>query len=144
MSSHLLLLVYIVFYVVLHRGLGTVNFALHKSAVQSSTLNYNFEWTADKAVDGNNDGSNPNRIETCSSTDNTYEHHVNHTWEVNITQVIIVKTVTVYGRTDGIVTSHIELNFVFNIYWYKRIRIYSHHNHVMKSRIVPTSRIVFQ
>ncbi|KAL3879946.1 hypothetical protein ACJMK2_032222 [Sinanodonta woodiana] len=116
MSSHLLLLAYIVFYV-LHQGLGTVNFALHKSAVQSSTLDYVFKWTADKAVDGNTDGSDPDKIETCSSTDNTGSNHTHHTWEVNITRAIIVKTVTVYGRTDGIVTSHIEHNFVFNIYW---------------------------
>ncbi|KAL3879943.1 hypothetical protein ACJMK2_032219 [Sinanodonta woodiana] len=106
MSSHIL--VYFIFSVVLHLGLGMVNFALHKSAIQSTTEFWNnFEWTADKAVDGNSDGSYPDNSRTCSSTMNKGVPWVNHTWEVNITRAILVKTVTVYGRTDGIVTSHI-------------------------------------
>ncbi|KAL3879956.1 hypothetical protein ACJMK2_032232, partial [Sinanodonta woodiana] len=79
----------------------TVNFALHKYAVQSTTLEYNnFNWTADKAVDGNYDGSNPDNSRTCSSTMVTFNVWANHTWEVDIGPPIIVKTITVYGRTD--------------------------------------------
>ncbi|KAL3879932.1 hypothetical protein ACJMK2_032208, partial [Sinanodonta woodiana] len=83
-----------------------VNFALNKYATQSTTLNYrNFNWTADKAVDGNSDGSNPDISRTCSATSVT-ETYSNHTWEVDIGFQIIVKTITVYGRTDaGTVTS---------------------------------------
>ncbi|KAL3879748.1 hypothetical protein ACJMK2_032034, partial [Sinanodonta woodiana] len=97
MSSQLIL--YIVFSVVIHRGLGTVNFALRKYAVQSTTLSAeNFLWTAEKAVDGNTSGSNPDNSMTCSAT--SPNKSANHTWEVSIGFQIIVKTVTVYGRTD--------------------------------------------
>ncbi|KAL3879953.1 hypothetical protein ACJMK2_032229 [Sinanodonta woodiana] len=90
---------YIVVSVVLHFGLGTVNFALKKPAVLSSTLDYIFKWTAEKAVDGNSDGSNPDTSRTCSATYPTTSIE-NHTWEVDIGFQIIVKTITVYGRTD--------------------------------------------
>ena len=76
-----------------------MNFALKKSTVQSTTLLWIFNWTADKAVDGNSDGRDPDYSGTCSATDNT-KSSVNHTWEVDIGFQIIVKTITVYGRTD--------------------------------------------
>ncbi|KAL3880528.1 hypothetical protein ACJMK2_032762 [Sinanodonta woodiana] len=75
-----------------------MNFALNKSASQSSTLNYkDFQWTADKAVDGNTSGENPDASKTCSATNN---YLGNHTWEVDIGFLIIVKTITVYTRND--------------------------------------------
>ncbi|KAK3577064.1 hypothetical protein CHS0354_037087 [Potamilus streckersoni] len=93
------LLFHFVAYVICHRGLGTVNFALNKSTVQSTTLYYNnFYWTADKAVDGNTDGSNAENSRTCSATNST--EPPNHTWEVDIGFQIIIKTIMVYGRSD--------------------------------------------
>ncbi|KAK3597707.1 hypothetical protein CHS0354_040083, partial [Potamilus streckersoni] len=75
------------------------NFALHKRAYQSSVIDfYNFNWTADKAVDGNSDGSNPDESSTCSATMARLD---NHTWEVDIGFLIRIQTVTVYGRSDG-------------------------------------------
>ncbi|KAL3879723.1 hypothetical protein ACJMK2_032009 [Sinanodonta woodiana] len=97
MSSQLML--FIVVSVVLHFVLGTVNFAQNMPAVQSTTLVYIFNWTADKAVDGNTDGNNPDISRTCSATYPTTSIE-NHTWEVDIGFHIIVKTITVYGRTD--------------------------------------------
>ncbi|KAL3879763.1 hypothetical protein ACJMK2_032049, partial [Sinanodonta woodiana] len=77
-----------------------VNFALNKPANQSTTLNYrNFNWTADLAVDGNSDGRQFETSRTCSGTQEIL--NVNHTWEVDIGFQIIVKTITVYGRTDN-------------------------------------------
>ncbi|KAL3879758.1 hypothetical protein ACJMK2_032044, partial [Sinanodonta woodiana] len=76
-----------------------VNSALNKYATQSTTLNFNnFEWTADKAVDGNSNGRNPNISRTCSATQ--YKPDSIHTWEVDIGVQIVIKTITVYGRTD--------------------------------------------
>ncbi|KAL3835848.1 hypothetical protein ACJMK2_021309 [Sinanodonta woodiana] len=76
------------------------NFALNKFAYQSSTIYFNgFNWTAGKAVDGNNDGSRPDNSSTCSATTNTLG---NHTWEVDIGFQIMVKNITVYGRTDNV------------------------------------------
>ncbi|KAL3879957.1 hypothetical protein ACJMK2_032233 [Sinanodonta woodiana] len=103
------------FKVILCFKLCTVNLALHKSAVQSTTSDWIFNWTADKAVDGNSDGSNPHTSKTCSATANTIKKFVNHTWEVNIGPPIIVKAITVYGRTDGKVPSRIQL-YIFSIY----------------------------
>ncbi|KAL3879734.1 hypothetical protein ACJMK2_032020, partial [Sinanodonta woodiana] len=77
----------------------TVNFALNKHAVQSTTLQWTFNWTADKAVDGNISDINPDISRTCSSTEQNTSS-VNNTWEVDIGFQIIVKTITVYGRTD--------------------------------------------
>ncbi|KAL3879941.1 hypothetical protein ACJMK2_032217, partial [Sinanodonta woodiana] len=78
-----------------------VNLALYKSANQSTTLNYNgFNWTADKAVDGNSSGRKPDTSRTCSATART-ESDQNHTWEVDLGVNINVKTITVYGRSDG-------------------------------------------
>ncbi|KAK3594317.1 hypothetical protein CHS0354_028697 [Potamilus streckersoni] len=78
--------------------LGLKNFAVYKSAYQSSTLNHsNFLWTADKAVDGNITGENPNLSKTCSATK---FHLNNHTWEVDIGFLIVVKTIMVYKRSD--------------------------------------------
>ncbi|KAK3582896.1 hypothetical protein CHS0354_009702 [Potamilus streckersoni] len=75
-----------------------VNFALLKSANQSTTLSYmGFDWVAAKAVDGHQDGGNPVKSMACSATNNTVG---NHTWRVDIGFQIIVKTITVYGRTD--------------------------------------------
>ncbi|KAK3594320.1 hypothetical protein CHS0354_028702 [Potamilus streckersoni] len=75
------------------------NFAFNKSAKQSSTLVWNnFNWTADKAVDGNTNGSNPDESKTCSATTDMWG---NHTWEVDIGFLIIVKTIIVYKRSDG-------------------------------------------
>ncbi|KAK3591421.1 hypothetical protein CHS0354_005348 [Potamilus streckersoni] len=74
------------------------NFALNKFAYQSSTINYKgFNWNAERAVDGNNDGSNPENSSTCSATNVSLG---NHTWEVDIGFQIMVKNITVYGRTD--------------------------------------------
>ncbi|KAL3880533.1 hypothetical protein ACJMK2_032767 [Sinanodonta woodiana] len=82
-----------------HDGTCLQNFALRKPATQSTTLNYNnFDWTADKAVDGNTTGVNPDNTRTCSST---YSPLSTKTWEVDIGFLIIVKTITVYERTDG-------------------------------------------
>ncbi|KAL3879926.1 hypothetical protein ACJMK2_032202 [Sinanodonta woodiana] len=79
---------------------GVVNFAYHKPANQSTTLTYNgFNWTADKAVDGSSDGGNPDTSRTCSATMRT-DTVENHILEVDIGIQIIVKTITVYGRTD--------------------------------------------
>ncbi|KAL3879755.1 hypothetical protein ACJMK2_032041, partial [Sinanodonta woodiana] len=78
-----------------------VNFALNKYASQSTTLNFNnFEWTADKAIDGNSNGSNPDISKTCSATSFTASDGI-HTWDVDIGFQIIVTTVTVYGRNDA-------------------------------------------
>ncbi|KAL3879933.1 hypothetical protein ACJMK2_032209, partial [Sinanodonta woodiana] len=75
-----------------------LNFALHKSAKQSTTLTYNgFNWTADKAVDGNNNGSDPDNSKTCSATEVVF---MNHTWEVDLGVDILVTKITVYGRSD--------------------------------------------
>ncbi|KAL3879744.1 hypothetical protein ACJMK2_032030 [Sinanodonta woodiana] len=94
MSSHLLFQIALSFF--FYYGLGTLNFAQNKPAVQSSTSQYYFEWTADKAVDGNSNGSEPRKSMTCSAT--KYNGTVaNHTWEVDIGFQIIVKTITVYG-----------------------------------------------
>ncbi|KAL3879938.1 hypothetical protein ACJMK2_032214 [Sinanodonta woodiana] len=92
-----------------------MNFALHKSANQSTTLTYNgFNWTADKAVDGNRDGSVPDMSRTCSATIQIF--NVNHTWEVDIGFPIIVQTITVYGRTDaGTVNNLVQLILFLNI-----------------------------
>ncbi|KAK3591415.1 hypothetical protein CHS0354_005342 [Potamilus streckersoni] len=77
--------------------LGIRNFALNKFAHQSSTVFYNgFQWTADKAVDGNDNGSNPAISRTCSATNLSLG---NHTWEVDIGFQIMVKSIIVYGRT---------------------------------------------
>ncbi|KAL3880529.1 hypothetical protein ACJMK2_032763 [Sinanodonta woodiana] len=81
-----------------HVGSCFQNFALNKFAKQSSTLSYYFPWTADKAVDGNtNDGGNPDESKTCSATAGPYG---TQTWEVDFGFLIIVKTITVYERTD--------------------------------------------
>ncbi|KAL3879735.1 hypothetical protein ACJMK2_032021 [Sinanodonta woodiana] len=77
----------------------TVNFALKKHAVQSTTLQWIFNWTADKAVDGNISDVVPDISRTCSSTEQNTSS-VNNTWEVDIGFQITVKTITVYGRTD--------------------------------------------
>ncbi|KAL3879719.1 hypothetical protein ACJMK2_032005, partial [Sinanodonta woodiana] len=77
----------------------TVNFVQEKPAVQSTILDYKFNWTADKAVDGNSDGSDPDNSMACSATAEN-KSMTNHTWEVDIGFQIIVKTITVYGRTD--------------------------------------------
>ncbi|KAL3879728.1 hypothetical protein ACJMK2_032014, partial [Sinanodonta woodiana] len=77
----------------------TVNFAQEKLAVQSTIFNYPFNWTADKAVDGNSDGRDPDNSMACSATA-VNKSMANHTWEVDIGFQIIVKTITVYGRTD--------------------------------------------
>ncbi|KAL3879302.1 hypothetical protein ACJMK2_031603 [Sinanodonta woodiana] len=77
---------------------GVRNFALNKFAYQSSTEYYNkFYWTADKAVDGNTDGRNPDFSRTCSETDIRMGIH---TWEVDIGFMIIVKHVVIYERSD--------------------------------------------
>ncbi|KAL3880531.1 hypothetical protein ACJMK2_032765 [Sinanodonta woodiana] len=93
---------FIVFMLIVHCPVRVCyqNFALNKPANQSSTLTWNsFQWTADKAADGNtNDGGNPNIFKTCSATDGPYG---TQTWEVDIGFLIIVKTITVYERTDG-------------------------------------------
>ncbi|KAL3879337.1 hypothetical protein ACJMK2_031637 [Sinanodonta woodiana] len=82
-----------------HALSGLQNFALRKTAYQSSTENYNnFAWTADKAVDGNTDGRNPDTSRTCSETDIRMG---NHTWEVDIGFMFIVKNVVIYERSDG-------------------------------------------
>ncbi|KAK3597715.1 hypothetical protein CHS0354_040091 [Potamilus streckersoni] len=79
--------------------IGFQNFALNKHAYQSSVIDYNnFNWTADKAVDGNTDGSEPEVSRTCSATMERYD---NHTWEVDIGFMISVQTVTVYERSDA-------------------------------------------
>ncbi|KAL3879721.1 hypothetical protein ACJMK2_032007 [Sinanodonta woodiana] len=97
----------LIFYAIVNIN-GTMNFALHKSAVQSTTLYYkNFYWTANMAVDGNSNGSDPDNSMTCSATTHSGSVKVNHTWEVDIGQQIILKTITVYGRNDGILTIHI-------------------------------------
>ncbi|KAL3835863.1 hypothetical protein ACJMK2_021324 [Sinanodonta woodiana] len=76
------------------------NFALNKFAYQSSTIVYNgFKWTADKAVDGNTNGSKPENSNTCSATN---QGQGNHTWEVDIGWNIIVKNITVYGRNSDV------------------------------------------
>ncbi|KAL3880530.1 hypothetical protein ACJMK2_032764 [Sinanodonta woodiana] len=81
-----------------HVGSCFQNFALNKFAKQSSTLSNYFPWTADKAVDGNtNDGGNPDESKTCSATAGPYG---TQTWEVDFGFLIIVKTITVYERTD--------------------------------------------
>ncbi|KAL3879725.1 hypothetical protein ACJMK2_032011, partial [Sinanodonta woodiana] len=76
-----------------------VNFALNKHSVQPTTLQSRFNWSADKAVDGNSDGSDPDESMTCSSTAPTGSLR-NHTWEVDIGFQISLNTITVYGRTD--------------------------------------------
>ncbi|KAK3591417.1 hypothetical protein CHS0354_005344 [Potamilus streckersoni] len=79
---------------------GIRNFALNKFAHQSSTIVFNgFKWTADKAVDGNTTGSNPEQSRTCSATHNSLG---NHTWEVDIGFQIMVMTITVYGRVNDV------------------------------------------
>ncbi|KAK3594319.1 hypothetical protein CHS0354_028699 [Potamilus streckersoni] len=78
--------------------LGLKNFAVNKLANQSSTLNYSsFLWTADKAVDGNITGERPEVSKTCSATNHLLD---NHTWEVDIGFLIVVKTIIVHERSD--------------------------------------------
>ncbi|KAL3880534.1 hypothetical protein ACJMK2_032768 [Sinanodonta woodiana] len=78
--------------------LGFKNFALNKPATQSISLTWNhFDWTADKAVDGNTTGVNPDYTRTCSSTKVSYGTKF---WEVDIGFLITVKIITVYKRTD--------------------------------------------
>ncbi|KAL3880848.1 hypothetical protein ACJMK2_033054 [Sinanodonta woodiana] len=81
-----------------HTVLCDRNFAINKRAHQSSTLfYYGFNWTADKAVDGDTTGGPPEISRTCSAT---VQKIGNHTWEVDIGFQIIVKNIVVHGRTD--------------------------------------------
>ncbi|KAL3879335.1 hypothetical protein ACJMK2_031635 [Sinanodonta woodiana] len=92
---------YIIFIMIFycHTLSGLRNFALNKCAYQSSTVKYNnFDWTADKAVDGNTDSGNPDNSRTCSET---AVRMGNHTWEVDIGFMFIVNHVLIYERSDG-------------------------------------------
>ncbi|KAL3880532.1 hypothetical protein ACJMK2_032766 [Sinanodonta woodiana] len=91
---------FVVFIMIFHCPIRVCfqNFALYKPASQSTTLNWtNFSWTADKAVDGNTSGVNPEESKTCSATHKSGNFH---TWEVDIGFFITIKIITVYKRTD--------------------------------------------
>lgn len=69
-----------------------------KPANQASTLSYGFEWTAEKAVDGDYRSSNPNNDASCATTDQANDNF----WRVDLLQQYDVDRIEIYSRSDGI------------------------------------------
>ncbi|XP_045209797.2 uncharacterized protein LOC123561470 [Mercenaria mercenaria] len=68
-----------------------------KPTTQSNTLNYVFDWTSDKAVDGDYRSTNPNVDASCATTEQAF----NNEWKVDLVEQYIVDKIDLYSRSDG-------------------------------------------
>ena len=74
------------------------NVAVNKTASHLSSLNFaDFLWTADKAVDGCTNQSDPDGAKCCSASEGV---GASNYWKVDLEEQYSVGLIIIYGRND--------------------------------------------